>query len=222
MSVRNIRAHQSRGLLRPPEVRARTGYYDAEHIARIRAIQELQAEGFNLEAIRHLLEVDGSAGPRRQEFQRALLAPFYLEAPRVVGDVELERALGVLDEEALEAAEREGLLQRVGEDAWEVSSPTLLRAAGELVEMGIPVARVIEVGTRVQAAVRGIAGEFVALYRDEVLSPMLAADGRLDERGLREAQEAVERLRPLAGEAVLAAFARTMTEEIRRELERSA
>ncbi len=27
MTVRNIRAHQSRGLLPPPEVRARTGYY---------------------------------------------------------------------------------------------------------------------------------------------------------------------------------------------------
>ncbi len=26
MTVRNIRAHQSRGLLPPPEVRARTGY----------------------------------------------------------------------------------------------------------------------------------------------------------------------------------------------------
>ena len=27
MTVRNIRAHQSRGLLPPPEVRSRTGYY---------------------------------------------------------------------------------------------------------------------------------------------------------------------------------------------------
>ena len=27
MTVRNIRAHQSRGLLPPPAVRARTGYY---------------------------------------------------------------------------------------------------------------------------------------------------------------------------------------------------
>ena len=48
MTVRNIRAHQSRGLLPPPEVRARTGYYGPEHVARLRLIHDMQAEGFNL------------------------------------------------------------------------------------------------------------------------------------------------------------------------------
>jgi len=33
MTVRNIRNHQSRGLLPPPDVRARTGYYGPEHVA---------------------------------------------------------------------------------------------------------------------------------------------------------------------------------------------
>ena len=50
MSVRNIRNHQSRGLLPAPEVRARVGYYDAEHVARLRLILDLQADGFNLAA----------------------------------------------------------------------------------------------------------------------------------------------------------------------------
>src|SRR4051794_27481490 len=48
MTVRNIRAHQSRGLLPPPEVRGRTGYYGEDHITRIELIQDLQADGFNL------------------------------------------------------------------------------------------------------------------------------------------------------------------------------
>src|SRR5258706_14761275 len=56
MTVRNIRAHQSRGLLPPPEVRGRTGWYGPEHVARIRMIVEMQAEGFNLGAIARLLE----------------------------------------------------------------------------------------------------------------------------------------------------------------------
>ena len=54
MTVRNIRAHQSRGLLPPPVVEARTGYYDDEHLARIKLIQEMQAEGFNLKSIERL------------------------------------------------------------------------------------------------------------------------------------------------------------------------
>src|SRR5436305_3093000 len=60
MTVRNLRAHQSRGLLPPPALRGRTGYYGAEHVERIELIKELQAEGFNLEGIRRLL--DGAGG----------------------------------------------------------------------------------------------------------------------------------------------------------------
>jgi len=48
MSVRNIRAHQARGLLAAPEVRLRVGYYGPEHVAQLRLIRELQADGFNL------------------------------------------------------------------------------------------------------------------------------------------------------------------------------
>ena len=51
MTVRNIRNHHTRGLLPPPEVRARVGYYNAEHVARLRLILDLQADGFNLTAI---------------------------------------------------------------------------------------------------------------------------------------------------------------------------
>src|ERR1700712_2680900 len=55
MSVRNIRNHHTRGLLPPPEVRARVGYYNAEHVARLRLILDLQADGFNLASIERLL-----------------------------------------------------------------------------------------------------------------------------------------------------------------------
>ena len=62
MTVRNIRAHQTRGLLPPPIVRGRTGYYGPEHVARIELTREMQADGLNLEAIRRVLDSgDGSA-----------------------------------------------------------------------------------------------------------------------------------------------------------------
>src|SRR5690242_21839225 len=72
MTVRNIRAHQSRGLLPPPEVRGRTGYYGSQHLARIELIQELQAQGFNLEAIRRLVEAAPSATEEPLRFLRAV------------------------------------------------------------------------------------------------------------------------------------------------------
>src|SRR3981081_1801497 len=45
MSVRNIRNHHSRGLLPAPEVRARVGYYGAEHVARLQPLPDLQRGG---------------------------------------------------------------------------------------------------------------------------------------------------------------------------------
>ena len=61
MTVRNIRAHQSRGLLEPPRVIGRTGFYEEQHVERIALIRELQEEGFNLEAIRRIVENAGDS-----------------------------------------------------------------------------------------------------------------------------------------------------------------
>ena len=55
MTVRNIRAHQSRGLLEPPEVKGRTGYYGGYHVERILLIRDLQADGYSLDLIGRIL-----------------------------------------------------------------------------------------------------------------------------------------------------------------------
>src|ERR1700754_4300330 len=75
MSVRNIRAHQARGLLAPPEVRMRVGYYGAEHVAQLQQIRELQDEGFNLNGIKRLLEDQEGTAERLLQFKRSLAAP---------------------------------------------------------------------------------------------------------------------------------------------------
>ena len=84
MSVRNIRNHHTRGLLPPPEVRARVGYYSAEHVARLRLIQDLQADGFNLAAIERLLSGSEGLAERLLGLRSAVTAPFEPETPEVV------------------------------------------------------------------------------------------------------------------------------------------
>ena len=76
MTVRNIRAHQTRGLLPPPAVRGRTGYYGEEHVARIELTREMQADGLNLEAIRRVLDSGDGSASAIFDFTRALRAPF--------------------------------------------------------------------------------------------------------------------------------------------------
>ena len=109
MTVRNIRAHQSRGLVPPPEVRGRTGYYGDEHLARIELIKELQGDGFNLEAIRRLLEGAGGSSSEVLNFSRALRAPFEDEQPEILNADEVAERWGGADAELLQRAEKETL-----------------------------------------------------------------------------------------------------------------
>ena len=106
MTVRNIRAHQTRGLLPPPEVRGRTGYYNEEHVARIELTREMQAEGLNLEAIRRVLESSDGSAAEIVDFTRALRAPFEDETPEIFEPSELAETWGV--EEARPEADRAG------------------------------------------------------------------------------------------------------------------
>ena len=45
LTVRNVRSHHARGLLPPPEVRGRTGFYGPEHVERLRLIQRAAGRG---------------------------------------------------------------------------------------------------------------------------------------------------------------------------------
>ena len=94
MTVRNVRAHQSRGLLPPPDVRGRTGFYGGEHIARIELIKELQADGFNLEAIRRLVDNAGGSSAEVLRFTREVRDAFDEEEPEIVTLEELVERWG--------------------------------------------------------------------------------------------------------------------------------
>jgi len=221
MTARNIRAHQSRGLLPPPQVRSRTGFYGPEHVARIKLIQDMQAQGFNLKAIERLLAL-GAGGDSQGalEFERALLQPFGTEEAEAVTEEELGDTFGrPMDKKLISKAEKMGALRPIGEGVWEVPSPTLLRAAGELTELGIPLTHALAVGDAITKHTSAIAREFVRLFVKDVLDPLRARDG-IQEADLAAAGQAVERLRPLASEAVMASFAQVMTQAVENQMEK--
>src|SRR6266536_4904572 len=145
MTARNIRAHQSRGLLPPPEVRGRTGYYDEEHVARLELIKELQADGFNLGSIARLLEGAGHQTGEVLRFTRALREPFQEEEPEVVHVRELSERTGSQDPALLERAERLGLIRSLGEGRFEQLSPRMAEAGTELIRLGVSPGRGLDV-----------------------------------------------------------------------------
>jgi DNA-binding transcriptional MerR regulator len=215
VTVRNIRAHQSRGLLPPPEVRSRTGYYGPEHVARLQLIREMQADGFNLRAIERLLEGTHAAGEDILGFKRALMAPFETEKPEFVQlDDLIERFGGRVDEKLLRKAESLELIVPLGDDRYEVPSPTLLRAGEEVVALGVPLETALKVVEQLRRHSQAVADTFVRLFLNEVLKPFQEA-GAPPEQWPR-VREALERLRPLASEALVAAFQPTMTRAVER------
>ena len=209
MTVRNIRNHQSRGLLPPPEVVARTGYYGPQHVERLNLIREMQAEGFNLNAIKRLL-----AGGEDQlvRFRRAVTAPFEAESPEILTEAELEERFGPLDPGTLAKAERLEILLPLGEGRYEVPSPTLLHAAGEAVGRGIDMRAALGAVERVKSSLESASRAFVRLFLEELWKPVRnAPDG---EERWREVVESIETLRPVASETVLALFKQTLAAEI--------
>src|ERR1700730_15199712 len=110
MSVRNIRNHHTRGLLPAPEVRARVGYYGSEHVARLRLIQDLQADGFNLAAIQRLLSGSDGLAERLLGLRHAVIAPFDPETPEVITAEELQARFGELSAKDAERVRKLNLL----------------------------------------------------------------------------------------------------------------
>jgi DNA-binding transcriptional MerR regulator len=214
MTVRNIRAHQSRGLLPAPEVRGRTGYYGADHIARIELIRELQGEGFNLEAIRRLVEGTEGAGTEVLRFTRALREPFEDELPQIVEASELVERYGSSDPKILRRAEKLGLVRPLGDGRLEEMSPRLARAGEELAALGVPAEVAIEVVGRLRRHADGVARTFVRLFLEQVWKPFDEA-GRPEERW-PEVHSALERLRPLASEALVGVFQLAMNDAVDR------
>jgi DNA-binding transcriptional MerR regulator len=217
MTVRNVRAHQSRGLLPPPEVRGRTGYYGPEHVARLALIQEMQADGFSLELIRRLLDGAGSSTAALR-FSRALRAPFGEREPEIITAEELGERWGSSDPALLERALELGIMRPHGDGRFEEVSPTLARASAELAGIGISPQQALEVAGSLREHADSVARAYLKLFVEAVWEPFEAA-GRPEERW-PEVSEALERLRPLAAESLHAMFGLAMDAATERTLER--
>ena len=219
-TVRNIRSLQSRGLLPPPSIRARTGYYGPEHASRVQMIQAMQGEGFRLGAIERLLNSPGGAAEQIFNFGRMLLDSFGELAPEFATSQELAERFGdPLDRRLMGKAERLGLLRSLGDDRWEIRNPTLVSAGEQLVALGIPLSHALAVAEKIEQHTSAIAKSYVRLFQSDVLR-----GEKVDERSPEDwerVQEALEQLRPLAVEAIRASFEAAMSKQIEAQLRKA-
>lgn len=203
MTVRNVREHQSRGLLEPPTVEGRRGYYGARHLARLRLIRDLQSEGLNLQAIAWLLEqAPAEATEEAERLRRALSAPWSTEEPRTYTVADLVARFGPTPVATRDRAVALGLLRPAGEGRWEAPAPRLVEAGAQLVELGVDPEAALDVLETLIVHLDAVAQRFVELFLADVWAAFDAA-GRPAE-GWEHVRTALERLRPTASEAVTA------------------
>jgi DNA-binding transcriptional MerR regulator len=209
---RNIRAYQGRGLIPPPRLEGRTGYYGEEHLRRLEIIQHLQERGFSLAAIEQTLEAWSRGGELGHlvGFHHMLTAP-WTEEP--AGTITAEELVARFPEAAdrpdlIEVAVDLGLIAPRDDGTYEVPSITLIEAGTELVQAGIPLEQIYELVKAIRADMSAIARRFVDLVASNLVEPLI--EGEATPEQVEAVAQSVQRLRPIAMEVIRPFLAQEM------------
>jgi DNA-binding transcriptional MerR regulator len=206
VTVRNLRAYSARGLLPPPRLVGRTGYYGREHVARLRLVREMLAEGYSLAMIeRTIASAPPGASSATLALHRALLAPWLPPEPELTTGAELAERAGVAEDSAVvDMLVDLGLVERLRDGRLRVNDPALLTAGLQVVGLGVPPAQLIAAQARVNEHVREIARTYVQMFVDTGWRAFVDAGAPPEQ--LETIRDTVARLQPAAAQALLAAF----------------
>ena len=203
-----VRLYQAKGLLAPPRLEGRTGWYDDAHLSRLRLIARLQDDGHSLAGIADLLD--------QWEQGRSLDAVIGVEAEldALLGDghaVELDPAEllarfpdGGMTPELMQRAAALGLVEPADDGRVRIPDRRFLEAGSTLAELGIPVDVILDEWEALAAHTDEIAGRFIALF-EQRLAP---ADWRtgLDADAAGQLAATLARLQATARQVLVAAL----------------
>ncbi len=212
MSVRNVRFYTTKGLVPPPIRRGRSGYYSADHVARLQLVQELQGHGFTLSAIeRYVAGIPVDASPEDIALHRTMLAPWMADSWEELSRAELEQRAGrSLSAEDLDTLAALGVLDSAGRRGRFRASMSQLGVGLGLLDLGYPVEAARAAAEVYAAHGRAIAEELYELFRTRVW-PVYKEQGVSPEK----IQEVVERLKPLSIASLVQAY-ETGMDDLRR------
>lgn len=215
VSVDTIRYYQHRGLLPPPEREGRLAYYSDSHVARLRRIKELKAKGLSLSTIGRVLNGLHPA-------DAALVTAVAETGEGGLTLEELAAEAGV-PEPLLRSLVAEGILTPANPEAERPYGPAdvqALRAGIALLDAGVPLSRLLELGRSHNAAMDRIAEEAVAIFDRYVRKPAREAGTPDDARD--QVLAAFERLLPAASLLVRQSFERALLRAAQRRIEEAA
>ncbi|MDQ2677985.1 MAG: MerR family transcriptional regulator [Actinomycetota bacterium] len=208
VATTTIRLYQSKGLLPPPRLVGRTGYYDDSHLDRLRAIARLQDDGFSLAGIGALID----RWQRGGDLDDLLGADGHLDRflgarePLVLTAEELLARFPVssLDPASIQRAAQLGLIEMRDDGRFVVSDPRSLETGAALARMGVPLDVVLDEWEALQATTDRVAERFADVFQQH----LLPTDG-LDDLDASTAQQlatTLTELRANGTQILVAAF----------------
>jgi DNA-binding transcriptional MerR regulator len=210
-TTRNVRNYQTQGLLPPPRMVGRVGYYNEGHLGRLRLIAQLQQQGFSLAGIAELIRAweEGRSLADLLGFEKVLTAPWTDEEPEFLTLQELvEMFPQSLEDPSLGIRAIDLGLIVPQDDGFLVPSPSLLRSGTELVASGVPLAATLDALAELRQDMARIAARFVGMFEKYVWKPYV--DAGMPAERLPEVTDALRRMRPLAAISAQATLAQAM------------
>ncbi|USQ84547.1 MerR family transcriptional regulator [Streptomyces phaeoluteigriseus] len=207
VTVRTVRFYSTKGLLPPPVIGARrVGHYGPEHLARLALIEELQRQGLTLAAIeRYLDRLPPGLDAHDLAVHRAVVASWAPDSVETVTREELGRRAGrALDEEDVERLAAMGVLGERADDGSYRVDAGLLRLGVRLLDVPLSQEAIL--------AARNVLVDHARAAAQE-LSRLLRAD--VAERDARAVRSLSAHMQPLVVQALLTAFQRSLTQEVR-------
>jgi DNA-binding transcriptional MerR regulator len=216
VSVRNVRFYTTRGLVPPPIRRGRSGYYSADHVARLELVRELQAHGFTLSAIeKYVARIPADATPETIALHRTLLAPWMAELPETISRKELVRRAGrPLSDDDLDTLNALGIVFPTKQGKYQVAIAHLSVGVA-LIDLGMPLDAALAVQDIFTEHGRQVAEELTELFRTKVWPRYKEGDTTPE-----QLREAVERFKPVSIAALVTAYEAAVTDTKRESVAR--
>lgn len=203
-----VRLYRTKGLLPPPQLDGRTGWYDASHLARLRLIARLQQQGHSLAGIGALIDEwqrgrDLDAVIGLEAGVDALIANAH--AVTLSGD-ELARRFPAraLTPDLLRRAFELGLVEPTDGGDLRVPDRRFLETGAALAHLGVPLDVVLDDWQALVAHTDAIADLFIRRFDDHVAPP--GRPTALDSDATRDLAAALRRLHHAAHQVVAAAL----------------
>ena len=216
MTVRNVRAYASRGLMPPPRLAGRTGFYNREHVHRLLLVRELLDRGYTLTAVEKALRSGGPGLPGHAlDLLRMLDSPVGVdERPEEIRRDTLTALAGVdPDDTLVERIIDLGLAERLDDDRVLLVQPSVVRAGAQAIALGLDPDTVIDLLPVLSDHLAAVAGAFVSRVREQIWRPF--AEAGMPEEEWTRVMFAIETLVPVAGQAVMTVFQRELATAIR-------